>query len=190
MQQVAAHLLMPSGLQAHGRQEFTPSPSETANLIKNYYSAPRTMLMRFTEDDLDETSQLTSMLQQNGHISTDLTLRTLPGNHIRPLVQNFVDLPLPVANFASNTIRSSGTVLGRQLVLLLFGTFSGASKLTSQASAGAGSLSSVAKDVGLVEIEGGLKQAGRQVSNRMVTVTILVTDWSDRCVASDATLVA
>lgn len=122
---------------AHGRQEWSPSPSETANLIRSYYSAPRTMLMRFTDDGLDETSELTSMLQQDGSISTDLTLRTLPGNHLRPMVQNFVDIPTPIANFASNTIRSSGTVLG--------------------------SLSSVAKDVGLVEIEGGLKQAGRQV---------------------------
>lgn len=106
--------LRSSFLQAHGRQEWSPSPSETAKLIRSYYSAPRTMLMRFTDDGLDETSQLTSMLQQDGAMSTDLTLRTLPGNHLRPMVQNFVDIPTPMAHFASNTIRSSGTMLGVQ----------------------------------------------------------------------------
>jgi hypothetical protein len=95
------------------------------------------MLMRFKDDDLDETHQLLSMLQQAGS-TTDFTLRTLPGNHIRPLVQNWVDVPLPIAHFASSTIRTSGTVLS--------------------------SLSTVASDVGLVEIEGSLKKAGRQVS--------------------------
>lgn len=69
--------------------------------------------MRFADDGIDETSQLTSLLQHDGAISTDLTLRTLPGNHIRPLVQNWVDIPTPIAHFASNTIRTSGTVLGK-----------------------------------------------------------------------------
>lgn len=132
-------------LQAHGRHEWCPSPTEMATLIRSYYSAPRTMLIRFADDDLDETSKLTSMLQQGGSMSTDLTLRTLPGNHIRPLVQNFIDVPLPIAHLASSTIRSSGTVLG--------------------------SLSAVAADVGLVEMEGELKKAGRQV-RKAITANI------------------
>ena len=121
------------------------------------------MLMRFTDDGLDETSQLTSMLQQDGSISTDLTLRTLPGNHLRPLVQNFVDIPTPIAHFASNTIRSSGTVLGKQPCPYHADMQCEISGYKQESCPGAGSLSSVAKDVGLVEIEGGLKQAGRQV---------------------------
>jgi hypothetical protein len=124
-------------LQAHGRQEFSPSPKEIANLIDSYYSSPRTMLIRFADDDLDKSSQLLSMLQQDGS-TKDLTLHSLRGNHSAPLVQNWVDLPQPIAHLASSTIRTSGTVLS--------------------------SLSSVASDVGLVEIEGSLKKAGRQVS--------------------------
>jgi hypothetical protein len=99
---------------AQGRQEFTPSPSECDRLLRTYYNVSRNLLIRFKDDKIDETARLTTMLQHEAAISgnMDLTLRTLPGDHMRPLTQNFVDIPPDVARFANSTIKTSGTLIG------------------------------------------------------------------------------
>jgi hypothetical protein len=99
---------------AQGRQEFTPPPGECDRLLRTYYNVSRNLLIRFKDDKIDETARLTTMLQHEAAISgnMDLTLRTLPGDHMRPLTQNFVDIPPDVARFANSTIKGSGTLIG------------------------------------------------------------------------------
>lgn len=43
----------------------------------------------------------------------DLTVRTLPGDHLRPLHQAFVDLPPDLARLAAGAVESTGGALGR-----------------------------------------------------------------------------
>jgi hypothetical protein len=66
---------------AQGRQEFSPAPSETSNLIRNYYGVTRNLLLRFRDDTIDETIDLAALLQGSAAISgsLDVSLRTLPG---------------------------------------------------------------------------------------------------------------
>lgn len=99
---------------AQGRQEFSPSPEESDRLIRTYYAVSRNLLIRFKDDDIDETARLTTMLQREAAISgnMDLTLRTLPGDHTRPMAQNLVDVPPEMAKFANHTIKSSGHLIG------------------------------------------------------------------------------
>uniref|UniRef100_A0A061SAJ2 Uncharacterized protein n=1 Tax=Tetraselmis sp. GSL018 TaxID=582737 RepID=A0A061SAJ2_9CHLO len=100
---------------ASGRKEFTPSPFETQNLIKSYYGIPRNMLLRFQGDVLDESKELAQLLQGSAAISNllDLTMRTLPGDHNRPLHQAVVDLPPELSRAARATIKEGSTILQR-----------------------------------------------------------------------------
>ena len=66
--------------------EFAPSPSETEKLIAEYYCVRRNLLLKFTQDNLDQTVNLNSVLQ--GKFSDMVTLRTLTGTHLTPLSQN------------------------------------------------------------------------------------------------------
>jgi len=100
---------------ASGRQEFTPTPFETQNLIRSYYAVPRNMLLRFQGDSLDESTQLAQMLQGSSACASmlDLTMRTLPGDHNRPLHQAFVDVPPELSRAARATIKEGSSVLER-----------------------------------------------------------------------------
>ena len=66
--------------------EFAPSPIETEKLIAEYYSVRRNLLLKFTQDNLDQTADLNSVLQSK--FSDMVTLRTLTGTHLTPLSQN------------------------------------------------------------------------------------------------------
>ena len=66
--------------------EFAPSPLETEKLIAEYYSVRRNLLLKFTQDNLDQTVNLNSVLQSK--FSDMVTLRTLTGTHLTPLSQN------------------------------------------------------------------------------------------------------
>jgi hypothetical protein len=46
--------------------------------------------------------------------SLDLSLRTLDGDHIRPMAQALVDLPPEVARVANQAAATGGTLLGRR----------------------------------------------------------------------------
>lgn len=65
--------------------EFAPSPLETEKLIAEYYSIRRNLLLKFTQDNLDQTVNLNSVLQNK--FSDMVTLRTLTGTHLTPLSQ-------------------------------------------------------------------------------------------------------
>ena len=66
--------------------EFAPSPEETEKLITKYYNVRRNLLLKFTQDNLDQTVNLNSVLQTRFPDLT--TLKTLAGNHLTPLSQN------------------------------------------------------------------------------------------------------
>ena len=65
--------------------EFTPSPIETNLLIDENYSVRRNLLLKFNQDNLDQTIDLNSLLQKR--FSSMLTMRTLAGTHLTPLSQ-------------------------------------------------------------------------------------------------------
>ncbi|MEM6611716.1 MAG: DUF1350 family protein [Cyanobacteria bacterium P01_C01_bin.72] len=65
--------------------EFAPSPPETDRLIAEHYSIRRNLLLKFTQDDLDQTAILHRILQNR--FPKMVTLRTLKGTHLTPLSQ-------------------------------------------------------------------------------------------------------
>ena len=66
--------------------EFAPSPLETEKLIVEHYSIRRNLLLKFTQDEIDQTTELNRVLQQR--FPSMVTLRTLAGTHLTPLSQN------------------------------------------------------------------------------------------------------
>ncbi|GIL57885.1 hypothetical protein Vafri_13100 [Volvox africanus] len=100
---------------AQGKHEFLPTPEETRMLIRTYYGIARNMLLRFKDDNMDETNNLVQLLQGSSAVGEmlDLTVRTLPGDHMRPMQQAFVDLPPEVARLAAGAVESTGGALGR-----------------------------------------------------------------------------
>lgn len=66
--------------------EFTPSPLETNDLIAKRYEVRRNLLVKFTNDDIDQTINLTQVLQQR--FPDMVAVQTLPGNHLTPLGQD------------------------------------------------------------------------------------------------------
>lgn len=65
--------------------EFDPSPAETEMLIVEHYNVRRNLLLKFTQDDLDQSTNLNSILQNR--FPSMVTLRTITGNHLTPLSQ-------------------------------------------------------------------------------------------------------
>ncbi|MBC6478804.1 MAG: DUF1350 family protein [Hormoscilla sp. GM7CHS1pb] len=66
--------------------EFTPTPVKTNQLIAQEYSIRRNLLIKFQNDDIDQTTSLMNLLQKRfGNMVASLTL---PGTHITPLGQD------------------------------------------------------------------------------------------------------
>ena len=66
--------------------EFTPSPSETINIVQGRYSIRRNLLIKFANDTIDQSAALTPLLQQR--FPDMVTVQTLPGSHTTPLGQD------------------------------------------------------------------------------------------------------
>ncbi|HEY9631967.1 MAG TPA: DUF1350 family protein [Coleofasciculaceae cyanobacterium] len=66
--------------------EFTPSPLETNALIAQHYTVRRNLLIKFTNDDIDQTTSLTPVLQER--FPEMIAVQTLRGNHLTPLGQD------------------------------------------------------------------------------------------------------
>lgn len=66
--------------------EFTPSPIETNALIAQHYGVRRNLLIKFTNDDIDQTLSLNQVLQES--FPNLVTIQTLRGNHLTPLGQD------------------------------------------------------------------------------------------------------
>ncbi len=65
--------------------EFTPSPRQTEELIAQNYEVRRNLLIKFRNDEIDQTISLTSVLEKR--FPDMVALQTLPGNHLTPLGQ-------------------------------------------------------------------------------------------------------
>jgi hypothetical protein len=65
-----------------GTVDFTPTPKQSRDIIKDCYSVPRTLLMRFSNDGIDETPELHRLLKQNR--ARRVNQQVLPGTHITP----------------------------------------------------------------------------------------------------------
>jgi hypothetical protein len=63
--------------------EFTPSPLETNQLIAKKYQIRRNLLVKFTNDTIDQTTVLTDVLQTR--FPGMVVAQTLSGNHLTPL---------------------------------------------------------------------------------------------------------
>ncbi|MFQ4145769.1 DUF1350 family protein [Chlorogloeopsis sp. ULAP02] len=66
--------------------EFTPSPLETTKLVQERYNIRRNLLIKFTNDTIDQSAALTELLEQR--FPGMVTAQTLPGNHLTPLGQD------------------------------------------------------------------------------------------------------
>ncbi|WP_298612194.1 DUF1350 family protein [uncultured Thermosynechococcus sp.] len=65
--------------------EFSPTPAETEALIQQRYPVRRNLLIRFQEDDIDQTPRLRRLLRAK--FGDMVTALKLPGNHLTPLSQ-------------------------------------------------------------------------------------------------------
>ena len=65
--------------------EFTPSPEETNELIRQDYKTRRNLLIKFRRDTLDQTYDLHPVLQTR--FPDMVSLKVLPGDHITPINQ-------------------------------------------------------------------------------------------------------
>lgn len=65
--------------------EFAPSPQETSQLIAEQYSVRRNLLIKFEQDDIDQTLKLNPVLQKR--FPNLIAQLNLPGNHLTPLGQ-------------------------------------------------------------------------------------------------------
>ncbi|NEO14285.1 MULTISPECIES: DUF1350 family protein [unclassified Moorena] len=66
--------------------EFTPSPQETNSLITQRYQIQRNLLIKFTDDEIDQSVSLTQALQKR--FPNMVVLQRIPGNHLTPLGQD------------------------------------------------------------------------------------------------------
>ncbi|MBD2593293.1 DUF1350 family protein [Nostoc spongiaeforme FACHB-130] len=66
--------------------EFTPSPLETNKIVQEGYKVRRNLLIKFNNDNLDQSAALTKILQQR--FPEMVTAQTLPGTHTTPLGQD------------------------------------------------------------------------------------------------------
>lgn len=66
--------------------EFTPSPVETKNLVQKNYNVQRNLVIKFTNDTIDQSVELSQLLQQR--FPDMVTLQKLNGTHTTPLGQD------------------------------------------------------------------------------------------------------
>jgi Protein of unknown function (DUF1350) len=67
--------------------EFSPSPRETNRLIAKHYNVPRNLLVKFSNDSIDQTLPLAEILE--GCFPRTITTQRLRGSHLTPLGQDF-----------------------------------------------------------------------------------------------------
>ena len=75
-------LLAEFGQQLGFRSEFSPSPAATLELVERVYRQPRNLLVRFADDQLDQSDALLAVLRRRSNDATELC--DLPGDHLSP----------------------------------------------------------------------------------------------------------
>lgn len=66
--------------------EFTPSPIETNNLVQERYNVRRNLLIKFSNDTLDQSAALSELLEKR--FPNMVTAKTINGSHTTPLGQD------------------------------------------------------------------------------------------------------
>jgi Protein of unknown function (DUF1350) len=66
--------------------QFTPTPAQTYRLVQERYPIRSNLLIRFRNDDLDQTRQIGSIL--GDRFPATVALQRLRGNHLTPLGQD------------------------------------------------------------------------------------------------------
>ena len=79
--------------------EFSPSPLETLNLIREHYEQINNLLIKFKNDNLDQNSLLLKSLKQRDLDKSEII--QLYGNHLTPVSLGLRD-KLPRSNSASS----------------------------------------------------------------------------------------
>jgi hypothetical protein len=73
--------------------EFTPDPQQTLDIIYKYYDIRRNLIIKFNNDTIDQSYTLGKLLSS---LFPDLVIsRTLGGNHLTPIGQDFQVQLLP-----------------------------------------------------------------------------------------------
>ena len=94
---------------ANGASEFVPSPGATRDLVRDHYRVPRTLLVRFDDDSIDETGDAEAAMRvaeeriaasadadandadanddapDSNPRASNVRVVNLPGDHVRPL---------------------------------------------------------------------------------------------------------
>jgi Protein of unknown function (DUF1350) len=68
------------------RVEFTPTPAQTYRLVERHYPTEHNLLIRFQNDELDQTRQIAAIL--GDRFPGTVTIERLKGNHLTPLGQD------------------------------------------------------------------------------------------------------
>ena len=66
---------------------FKPSPDETQRLVEEHYPIRRNLLVKFSNDNLDQTPKLASLLEQR--FPGMVVVQRLSGNHLTPMGPDF-----------------------------------------------------------------------------------------------------
>lgn len=66
--------------------EFSPNPEQTNRLVQKHYQIPRNLLVKFSNDTLDQTLRLSGLLEQR--FPGMIAVQRLAGNHLTPLGQD------------------------------------------------------------------------------------------------------
>ncbi|MEB3293465.1 MAG: DUF1350 family protein [Synechococcales bacterium] len=100
--------------------EFTPSPQETNEMILRQYAISHNLLVKFSNDNLDQTRSLSGLLEDR--FAQGTTIVKLKGNHLTPVTQDFNRASAPFAalnslgqNLRQNLRQTLGQTLGQTL---------------------------------------------------------------------------
>ena len=85
---------------ADGARDFNPTPDEVTAVARRAYRARRTLILKYTNDNLDESDKIEELVQAAGQvirmkrpmIDIDIQKRELVGSHQTPLVAPPLDL--------------------------------------------------------------------------------------------------
>lgn len=104
-----------------GVTEFTPTPAESLQLISGGYKVPRTLLVRFADDPIDESRALQRALLDGGRNPADNALLELAGSHVTPCAPDSAPRPAdPSGRVSPADFLAAGAsfVLSRETSLL------------------------------------------------------------------------
>eukprot|EP00977_Amphora_coffeiformis_P007277 scaffold1581_cov169-Amphora_coffeaeformis.AAC.13 len=85
---------------ADGARDFNPTPDEVSAVAQRAYRARRTLIIKYTEDNFDESDKMQELVKAAGQvirmkrpmIDIDIQRREIPGGHSTPLLAPPLDL--------------------------------------------------------------------------------------------------